>query len=229
MYRERASRLSGAVVWTRTASAMEDVRVLPDGCMDLIWSSSGDLLVAGPDTVAQIHTAEPGRTLTGLRFAPGIAPIVLGMPAQPFANRRVRLDELWRPSEVRRLVDRLAESPTPGHVLESLAADRLQDVDQRDVLVLREVVRLLRAGRGVTAVGEAVGLSARQLRRRSLDAFGYGPKTLARILRAQRAIGLAGAGARFADVAVDAGYADQAHLAREVRAFAGVSLTQLLG
>lgn len=64
-----------------------------------------------------------------------------------------------------------------------------------------------------------------RLRRRSLDAFGYGPRTLGRILRLRRALALAGAGMPYAEVAHTAGYADQAHLAREVRALAGTTLT----
>ncbi|MGB3055197.1 MAG: helix-turn-helix domain-containing protein, partial [Acidimicrobiales bacterium] len=66
-----------------------------------------------------------------------------------------------------------------------------------------------------------------QLHRRSLIAFGYGPKVLARILRLQRALALARDGSSFAAAAVDSGYTDQAHLAREVRALAGAPLTQL--
>ncbi|MGH3680741.1 MAG: AraC family transcriptional regulator, partial [Natronosporangium sp.] len=61
----------------------------------------------------------------------------------------------------------------------------------------------------------------------SLAAFGYGPKLLARILRFRHATGLAAAGLRFAEVAAVAGYADQAHLAREVRELSGVPLRTL--
>ncbi|KJY44362.1 hypothetical protein VR46_20910, partial [Streptomyces sp. NRRL S-444] len=81
----------------------------------------------------------------------------------------------------------------------------------------------LRAGESVAAVAAAVGLGARQLHRRSLDAFGYGPRTLGRVLRLQRALELARRGLPQAEVAYRAGYADQAHLAREVRALAGTT------
>ncbi|WP_143615380.1 helix-turn-helix domain-containing protein, partial [Streptomyces sparsogenes] len=66
------------------------------------------------------------------------------------------------------------------------------------------------------------------LHRRSLAAFGYGPKTLARVLRLNRALDAARAGTAFAEVAALAGYADQAHLAREVKALTGVPLGRLL-
>ena len=39
---------------------------------------------------------------------------------------------------------------------------------------------------------------------------------------------MARSGVDFADAAARSGYADQAHLARDVKALAGVSLTQLI-
>ncbi|MGV9612777.1 helix-turn-helix domain-containing protein, partial [Nocardia xishanensis] len=64
--------------------------------------------------------------------------------------------------------------------------------------------------------------------RRSLAAFGYGPKMLARILRLQRALAVASAGTPPADTAIAAGYADQAHLARDMRELAGMPLGEWL-
>ncbi len=60
--------------------------------------------------------------------------------------------------------------------------------------------------------------------RRFREWVGYGPKTLQRILRLQRLLLLAegGAGA-LGDLAVAAGYADQAHMTREVGALAGIT------
>jgi AraC-like DNA-binding protein len=85
----------------------------------------------------------------------------------------------------------------------------------------------LRDGHTVRSAAGRSGLSERQLHRRCLPLFGYGPKTLARVLRFDRALALARAGRPFADVASSAGYADQAHLSREVRALAGVPLRAL--
>jgi AraC-like DNA-binding protein len=84
------------------------------------------------------------------------------------------------------------------------------------------------AGGSVRDVADRLGLSERQLRRRSLAAFGYGPKTLQRVLRFQRALRLARAGEPLADAAFAAGYADQAHFAHEVRALAGEPVRNLL-
>ncbi|MEU5830475.1 helix-turn-helix domain-containing protein, partial [Micromonospora tulbaghiae] len=86
----------------------------------------------------------------------------------------------------------------------------------------------LAAGATVAATAAEVGLGPRALHRRSRALFGYGPKTLARILRMRRALDLARTGAPLAEVAVRSGYADQAHLTREVRELAGVPPTRLL-
>lgn len=223
-YRERPSPvLPGAVLWTRT-TAGGSARVLPDGCMDLIWSDPGGLLVAGPDTRAHLAADPPGTRYVGLRFAPGTGPLVLGVPAHELRDERVPLDALW--PGARRLAESFAEASDPAAALEAHALGRLADA--RPPLLPSAVAEGLASGRPVAAVAEAVGLSERQLRRRCLDAYGYGPKTLARVLRLRRALALAAHGIPFAEVAATAGYADQAHLAREVRVLAGVPLGELI-
>ncbi|MFJ3892314.1 MULTISPECIES: helix-turn-helix domain-containing protein [unclassified Streptomyces] len=226
MYVERASRLPGAVVWSRTVENPTTGPVLPDGCMDLLWNEDR-LLVAGPDTRAHASGGEPTRW-AGIRFAPGTAPTYLGVPAHELRDRRVDLTDLWPTATVRRLHARLAKSPDPTAELERLALERATRTPAPDPL-LRHLVAALGAGRPVAATADELGLGARQLHRRSLTAFGYGPKTLARVLRLQRALALARAGVPFAETAARSGYADQAHLARDVRELAGMPLGELLG
>ena len=60
------------------------------------------------------------------------------------------------------------------------------------------VAAALARGRPVAEVARAVALSERQLHRLSLDAFGYGPKTLTRVLRLVRALDLARTGMPYA-------------------------------
>lgn len=224
MYEERASRLAGAVVWTRTVDLRAGARypVLPDGCMDLLWAD-GRLLVAGPDTHA--HTAEGDLTLVyaGVRFAPGTAPALLGVPAHELRDQRVELADVWGAAEARRLTERIDEAADPVAELEAVTLRRAAAAGPPDPL-LSEVVRRLGAGGTVAGAADAIGLGARQLHRRSLDAFGYGPKTLARVLRLQRALTLVREGVPYAGAALAAGCADQAHLAREMRDLAGITL-----
>ncbi|MEV5780922.1 helix-turn-helix domain-containing protein [Streptomyces sp. NPDC048448] len=227
MYVERASRLPGAVVWSRVVSTPAAVTrpVLPDGCMDLLWTE-GRLLVAGPDTRAYVPGDAPAGW-AGVRFFPGTAPALLGVPADELRDLRVDLADLWPAAEVRRLTARIDAAADPVAALEEVALDRAAGTGPAEPL-LREIVAALDAGRSAAATAARLGLSTRQLHRRSLTAFGYGPRTLTRVLRLQRALALAWDGVPFAEVAARAGYADQPHLARDVKELAGMPLGELL-
>ncbi|WP_433601787.1 helix-turn-helix domain-containing protein [Nocardia sp. CA-135953] len=226
-YWERPSRLPGAVVWTNTnVSGAAALPVLPDGCMDLLWSN-GKLLVAGPDTRAYMADGAPGTGWIGIRFAPGSAPALLGVPAHELRDKRVELADLWPAAAVRRLAEQVGAAADQTGALEAIALRRAYDIEPPDP-VLRRIVGALDAGWSVAATAEAAGLGARVLHRRSLAAFGYGPKTLARILRLQRALAVARSGVPLADTAFRTGFADQAHLARDVRELAGMPLSELL-
>ncbi|MYT31544.1 MULTISPECIES: AraC family transcriptional regulator [unclassified Streptomyces] len=239
-YGERASRVPGAVLW-RTTTVPGAGPVLPDGCTDLIWGA-GRLLVAGPDTGPQAPGgAVPGGTRwVGLRFAPGQGPAVFGVPAHELRDRRVPLEDLWGARRARELAERAAAG-APGAVLEEAARDALRAAGRwapgaaaRGELPGRDgrtaaIVSGLGHGRPVAEVARLAGMGERRLHRHSLAVFGYGPKTLGRVLRLVRALELARAGVPYAEVAARAGYADQAHLAREVKSLAGAPMGALLG
>ncbi|MFS8099390.1 helix-turn-helix domain-containing protein [Lentzea alba] len=211
VYAERPAPAGLACLWTRTVTSSTVQRVVPDGCTDLMWSPvSGSLFVAGPDTQAQLATVQPG-TLYGVRLPPGAFPSVFGVPAHAVRDLRVPLSSLVPEARLESFSDMVEFCASRVVVDPSLAA----------------TASLLRSG-DVASVAWEIGLSARQLRRRCLDAFGYPPKVLQRVLRFDAAMRLAWGGMPFASVAFEAGYADQAHLAREVRSLAGVPLGQLI-
>ncbi|MEU9595597.1 helix-turn-helix transcriptional regulator [Streptomyces sp. NPDC048109] len=225
MYVEWGARLVGAVVWTHSPTGGGPGRVLPDGCMDLLWYD-GRLLVAGPDTRAHVTQGAQG-PWAGVRFYPGTAPALLGVPAAELRDRRVALTDLWPAARARRLTARVNAAPDPATGLEEAALSQAADSGPPDPLPAR-IVASLEAGRPVSATADALGVGARTLHRRSLAAFGYGPKTLARVLRLQRALALARDGTPLAETAALTGYADQAHLAREVRDLTGLPPGELL-
>jgi AraC-like DNA-binding protein len=190
--------------------------------MDLIWTD-GELIVAGPDT----HAHGPGEpaTYAGLRFPPGVGPAVLGVPAAALRDQRVPLSDIWPAARACRLADRVTGAADRLAALEEVGAQVMPPPDPELALI----VKSLDAGAGVAQTAELLDMGERRLHRRCLDAFGYGPKTLARILRMNRALALARAGTPFATVAAQAGYSDQAHLARDVKDMAGVPLSSLIG
>ncbi|MGW2311070.1 helix-turn-helix domain-containing protein [Actinomadura luteofluorescens] len=196
-------------------------RVLPDGCVDLLWTAGG-IVVAGPDTGPMPAVMRPGEEIAAVRFAPGTAPPVLGVPADALRDGRVPLRELWG-GEADRLAAAVAVADDRRTALVAAVRERMGPADP----LVGPVVAGLAEG-SVRDVADALGIGERQLRRRSLAAFGYGPKTLQRVLRFQRALGLARAGGPLAEVAFAAGYADQAHFAHEVRDLAGEPVRNLL-
>ncbi len=70
-------------------------------------------------------------------------------------------------------------------------------------------------------------LSSRQMHRLFVGHVGLGPKVFARVTRLGAAVREAAGRLRLADVAAAAGYADQAHMSRETRAFTGLSGCEL--
>ncbi|MEV4617528.1 helix-turn-helix domain-containing protein [Asanoa sp. NPDC049573] len=226
VHESSAAHTRGAVVWERTTTGPGQARILPDGCTDLIWSSRAGLTIAGPDTIAAMSELARGELIIGLRFPPGTGPAVFGVPAAELTDQRVPLDAIWPAATVREIDDRMAGG-AGADLLDRLADERLRAAGGADPRA-RVVARRLAGGATVAQTAAAVGLSARHLHRASRDLFGYGPKTLARILRLRRALALVRSGMPVALAAAEAGYADQPHLSRDVRALAGVPLGALV-
>ncbi|MEU7785071.1 helix-turn-helix domain-containing protein [Amycolatopsis sp. NPDC049159] len=78
-------------------------------------------------------------------------------------------------------------------------------------------------GASVEDPAEPATVGERRLRRRFVQAVGYGPATYLRVARLQRAIALAPHVPNLAALAVAAGYSDQAHLSRDCRALTGLT------
>src|SRR5262249_34697200 len=135
----------------------------------------------------------PGQVVTGLRFRPGAAPSVLGVPACALRDQRVRLDELWTGATHAK---RIAAVSCPAAAMAAVVASRVTEPDR----ALGTVLNQLRAGSSVAAIADALGWTERTLHRRCLDGFGYGPSVLRRILRFRAALRLAGQGIPFADI-----------------------------
>jgi len=226
-------------VWTQRIGAGDRPmvhRIVPDGCIDIVWLDRF-LHVAGPDTGPVLAPIPPGSLVVGIRFRPGLAPTMLGLPATELLDGRVGLDHLWGGASGR-LAEQLDAAVDPRAamtVLERELLRRLPDAAPVDRLAEGVVAELGAGPRSpvVSGLAATLGSSERQLHRRCLDAFGYGPKMLDRVLRFQRFLAMvrraAPAGeAGLSRLAADAGYADQAHLTRECRALSGLPPRQLL-
>ena len=220
-----ALRDAVACLWAQVTTQGADRvdLVLPDGCTDLIWEQGRGAFVAGPDTGPAPTTMAAGRVILGVRFRPSAGGPALRIPLSELRDQRVELADL-RPADAGRLTAALDPQTAADRMLDVTAA--LVDGSVPDSAVTW-AARLLRDPRARSEdVAAAVGLSMRQLRRRSHAAVGYGPKTLQRVLRFRRFVSRIDAcpGALdLATIAAEAGYADQAHLTRECGRLSGLT------
>jgi AraC-like DNA-binding protein len=235
--------LAGVVrtVWIqRTGAAAYEQRHLPTGGVEIHFPIGGCPQLIGPLTGPEVEVIPPHTTIVGVRFQPGTAP---RLPAvlDDLVDQRLSLAELWGRS-ADRLVEAMARAEAPERALMGLQAHLLQEfrgAAHVDPLV-REAVQALMPWHPVNigALAAHLALSASQLRRRCLQAVGVSPKALHRTLRFQGFLALAQAGASasgragadgVAGLAVDVGYADQAHLSRECLRLSGLTPSRLLG
>ncbi len=219
-YREYASPrgLEDVVgcLWENDRVRRQPQLVVPDGCVDLVWFGSEGLKVVGADTGP--HVVEPfGSSAAGIRLRPGAAGAVLGIPASEVRDQQVDLSLVWESGTA--LTAELMSTTAPSRRLGLLTREVALRRATPDPLVVAAARALARPTARVGQVAEDLGVSERQLRRRTLDAIGYGPKMLARVARFRRLIALDDE--ELALRAVQAGYASQAHMTEEVRRLTG--------
>jgi AraC-like DNA-binding protein len=218
-----ASSALVACTWEQRTDSPHEQRVVPDACVDLIWSGER-LSIAGPDTRSRLVALEAGTRIVGVRLRPGAAGAVLGLPASELRDLAPDAADVLGPDVSAALLEALSRGRDPHALLRR--AVELRGVPEPDPLVRAAVRALARPRARVASVAGELGVSARQLQRRIGDAVGYGPKTLQRVLRFRRLQALPPA--PLAELALDAGYSDQAHMTTEVTRLAGISPVRFL-
>lgn len=223
-----------ACTWELRAGPAGHVhRVLPDGCMDLLWDDASGLHAVGANLRAFLSGLAPGAAVAGVRMRPGGAPPLFDVGAEALREATVPAAGLWG-DDARRLAARLEGDPGPAERVQRMLGwlgGRARRAPRPDPLVA-EVARVMAAEprTSVERLAADAGVGARHLRRRVVAQVGYGPRRLARVLRLQRTVALAEAepDAGLGELAFRAGFADQAHLSHECRDLAGVPPSRLL-
>lgn len=152
---------------------------------------------------------------------------ILGVPLSELANRSVPIDAvlgrsatdlIQRIGETDRWQDRFA-------LVDAMLMRRLDDAPDIDPGVAWSLGRITASG-GSAQIGPLageLGWSHRKLITRYRDAIGLPPKTVARIVRFERAVEQVRTGAALSEIAARCGYFDQAHLCRDVRELSGLT------
>ena len=157
-----------ACLWEQEPTWSHEQRVIPDGCVDLIWLSERELVFAGADTRPRVVPLPAGRRSTGLRLRPGAAGAVLGLPASELRDQEVCAEHIWG-EQALELQERLrAAAPADRRAL--LGAVVGERRAEPDLLVGEAAARLSRPGARVALVAAELGVSERTLHRRTMTA-----------------------------------------------------------
>jgi AraC-like DNA-binding protein len=201
--------------------------ILPDGCADIIVCDDRPPTVAAPDAMTRRVQLRDGMVLTGIRLRPGAWHAVFGCPAFQFVNGGLLLSDIAPGArqlhqavlQSRNLAERLA-------ALEAWVRNALVRATSDD----RTIIAACRMLSGdpvvaISAIADRLDWNVRTMHRRFLAACGYGPKHFQKIMRIQAVLRAAQAipSAGLAELAIAAGFADQAHMTRDFRAITGLT------
>jgi AraC-like DNA-binding protein len=212
-----------------TAKLCERQRIVPDGCIDIIFIGGGPTesykgYVVGTMTRPIFEAIAAQAQYLGIRFAPGGFTQLFGYPAHEFTDQTVPLGDLsvfFVPGE------RMAESPgteASFHLLQECLMRRL--LRARPCPLPAKVLETISPCRGeitVAQLAHMAGCGRRQLLRIFRESVGVGPKTYCRIVRFKGALRALRRRPQpdLLQIALDAGYYDQAHFIHEFKAFYG--------
>jgi len=227
-YRERAPipRLAAYVEcfwWHRSLPVA--ARVLPDTCIDLIFTRATGLQLVGSMTRALVVESSIDPTI-GIRVRAGAARSLLNLPVQMMRDEVLSVRNVWG-ERGRVLEEQLRNAVSlreSMQILESALAPTLPLSPQQNAIAY------LAASGGrvcLDSVTHSTGLGLRQFRRRCLEETGLSPKHLARIGRFRHACSRIAQREHvdWPDLALDCGYYDQAHFINEFHEFSDLTPT----
>lgn len=205
------------------------------GRRDHLVFGEGEGFLAGIHTQPAVTTASSRQGGLQISLTPlGAHRLLDGRPMHEVSDRVCSLDALLGPAVAElsaRLVEPSGESD-PFALIDAFFGERvLYGRCPLDPHVL-EAWRLLEASHGrmrIGAIAARLGWSRKRLVARFREQIGHRPKTIARVLRFDRAMELLKTrpDTRWSDVAFDCGYTDQAHLSREIRDLTGQTPIEL--
>jgi AraC-like DNA-binding protein len=202
-------------------------RHVPNGQMELRWASGGPVQLIGPRTAPVREILAPGTTIVGLRLRTGVT--LDGVDPAGLVDGDFDVADLW--PDAAPLANAIAAARRLDDIADMLGRLVLARIAPSGPLVRALVERLHWRRQHLRPLADELGVTQRQLRRACTAATGLVPKVLHRMIRFQDALALAqarmaggqpAAGDGLADLAQQAHYADQAHLARECLRLTGL-------
>lgn len=229
------------------APAHAKERILPDGSMQLVINLrddftrlydnhntdecktlGGSIISGAHSRFVVIDTAEQASVI-GVHFKPGGAFPFLKLPANELRDMHVALDDLWGAAGFD-LRNRLLETNGPEAKFRILEKALLAQAASPPIghpaleFALQEFQNMPKL-RTISAVIERTDLSKRRFIQAFDERVGLTPKSFCRVRRFQGALRLIARGGRvkWADLAADCGYFDQAHFIHDFGHFSGLN------
>jgi AraC-like DNA-binding protein len=167
--------------------------------------------------------------VVGVQFAPGGASPFLRMPMSELEDASFDMADLWS-GEAAWVRERVLGAPTPQamlRVLEQCLIERLRASDclHPAIIYMAGELDICDRSARVQAVTQQIGLSQRRLAQIFHEQIGVSPKTFHRVRRFQHTLQRLRGVRRvdWAELAVECGYYDQAHLGHDFRQIAGMT------
>ncbi|MCC8434972.1 helix-turn-helix domain-containing protein [Brevibacillus sp. M2.1A] len=214
-------------------------RVIPDGCVDIIFNlratsvKKGAFLTGLMRTYEDMLVTEP-QSLIGIRFYAEGAARFLHYPVAMINGHHPNLEDIWG-KEADEVIEGLLEASDTAErivLLERELIKRMWMDDPADPLLLTSMNYLYeyRGNLSMGALAEKVNYSERTLRRTFQQQLGMSPKELGRIIQFQGLLQMLAKGTRtsFTDAALQCGYYDQSHLIKSFHTFYGVAPSKIV-
>ncbi|PBC25031.1 MULTISPECIES: AraC family transcriptional regulator [unclassified Mesorhizobium] len=185
-------------------------------------------LFAGPVMIESFGAA----CCIQVNFTPLGARRFFRLPMSELTDTMVVLDDVLgaEGTALRERLGNASDWASRFELAETFVTARLERAAETPLEIAWAYDRIIASGGRVriSSIAEKLGWSRKHLAGSFSNAIGIGPKTLSRIVRFNRALGLSRRQtADWADIAADCGYADQAHMVREFRDLAGDAPTAL--
>lgn len=222
-------------------------RVLPTGCVQLVINlledkthiydradfslsqSFNGCTVVGPQTEFCVIDTDEQRSVAGIHFRPGGAYPFFAPPIDELHGLQLPLDNLWG-AFAGELRERLLEAQTPEgrlRILENALLSRVERPLTRHAAVEFALERFDNHAHIATVknVTDRIGLSPRRFIELFRRETGFTPKSFCRVMRFQKALRRIARGTyiEWPQIALDAGYFDQAHFIHDFRSFSGIN------
>lgn len=212
-------------------------KILPDGCIDIIFSFESNQLgldnlfpnIVGTLTSYSIGSYSNRIDLIGIRFKPVGITAFIRTPIYEFTDKRINLTlvkSLFDEWFYKGLPEKASIELKINHI-DSYFIGKLKNVFELEpqIVYAIDLIRTTKGQLPLVEVASSSCLSLRHFERKFKTVIGISPKAFSKVVKFKYAISYLKRNDRISlySVAIDCGYYDQAHLIKDFRAFSGNS------